>query len=103
MDDDYLMCRKQLAGKLGCSTRHLDRLRETGEGPKYSNLGHGRGLIRYTWGDVKAWLATRQHGHGDTVTVVKGGACVSLIARLPAAYRVRFGDEVRSKPKRDAA
>jgi predicted DNA-binding transcriptional regulator AlpA len=105
MNDDNLLSTKELARKLGYSPRQLARWRESGEGPVYLRIGHGRGLIRYKWGDVKAWLATRQRGHGDTVTVVKGGACVSLIAQLPAAYRVSdcFGGEIRPQPKRDAA
>jgi hypothetical protein len=105
MGDDHLLSTKELARKLGYSPRQLARWREIGEGPVYLRTGHGRGLIRYRWGDVKAWLATRQRGHGNTVTVVKGGACVSLVARLPAAYRISdpLGDELRPKPKRDAA
>ena len=47
----------QLAEKLHCSTRHLERMRREGTGPAYVRLGK---LVRYPVADVRAYLEGRR-------------------------------------------
>lgn len=56
-DHDTLISEKQLAQKLGVTTRTTLRMRRAGTGPKFVRVGD-RG-IRYRDPDVDEWLASR--------------------------------------------
>jgi predicted DNA-binding transcriptional regulator AlpA len=52
-----LLTQRHAASVLALSTRTLERLRCTGEGPKFVRLSRGR--IAYREEDLAAWLASR--------------------------------------------
>jgi excisionase family DNA binding protein len=49
-----LLTQSDAAKYLHCSTRTLERLRVSGDGPCYVKLGH---LVRYRLADLEAWVA----------------------------------------------
>jgi predicted DNA-binding transcriptional regulator AlpA len=49
-----LLDQRQAADYLHVSTRTLERLRVSGDGPAYVKLGH---LVRYRLGDLEKWIA----------------------------------------------
>ena len=58
--DDDMLSRVELAAALNISTRTVDRWIAEGTGPPYVRLP--RGMLRWRWGDVQAWLAERREG-----------------------------------------
>jgi predicted DNA-binding transcriptional regulator AlpA len=58
--DDDMLSRAELAAALSVSTRTVDRWIAEGTGPPYVRLP--RGMLRWRWGDVQAWLAERREG-----------------------------------------
>jgi predicted DNA-binding transcriptional regulator AlpA len=58
--DDDMLSRAELAAALNVSTRTVDRWIAEGTGPPYIRLP--RGMLRWRWGDVQAWLAQRREG-----------------------------------------
>jgi hypothetical protein len=52
---DDLLGPRELARRLRCAERTLERRRELGDGPPYCKIG---GLIRYRLSEVDAWLTS---------------------------------------------
>lgn len=52
-----LLSQRQLAARLGVTTRTLERWRETGDGPAFIRVGR---LCRYQREDITIWLAARR-------------------------------------------
>lgn len=55
---DGLLNSKKAADLLGISERTLERLRTSGEGPKYVKLG--KGAVRYDPTDLRSWIKRRK-------------------------------------------
>jgi predicted DNA-binding transcriptional regulator AlpA len=58
--DNDMLSKVQLAAALNVSSRTIDRWIETGEAPPYVRLPRNR--LRWRWGDVQEWLASRREG-----------------------------------------
>ena len=58
----------EAAGYLGLSTSTLAKLRLTGEGPRYINLGR---RVLYDVADLDAWVATRKRTSTSDVEVTR--------------------------------
>lgn len=54
-----LYSQNDVAERLGCSVRTLERYRVSGEGPRFVKIGR---LVRYRASDLDAWLAGRIRG-----------------------------------------
>jgi predicted DNA-binding transcriptional regulator AlpA len=52
--DDDMLSRVQLAKALNVSTRTIDTWISRGTAPPYTRLPGG--MLRWRWGDVRAWL-----------------------------------------------
>lgn len=55
--DDAMLSTAQLCGLTSTGETYWNNLRVTGGGPKFFKLGRS---CRYRWGDVKAWLRTKE-------------------------------------------
>ena len=56
MENPDLMTTQQAAGYVRLGTSTLNKLRLTGDGPRYAKLG---GAVRYRRMDLDAWLDSR--------------------------------------------
>jgi excisionase family DNA binding protein len=59
-EDNDMLSKVQLAAALNVSSRTIDRWIEAGEAPPYVRLPRNR--LRWRWGDVQEWLASRREG-----------------------------------------
>ena len=50
---------RQLANRLGVTTRYLETLRTQGDGPRFLKFGRS---VRYAESAVQEWLAAREYG-----------------------------------------
>jgi predicted DNA-binding transcriptional regulator YafY len=59
---EELLTSRQLAERLSTSTRTLERMRQTGDGPPFvrASAGRRRGRVLYRSSRVEAWLKSRE-------------------------------------------
>ena len=57
-DDDRMLTKRELAEALHVGVRTIERMQAAGTGPPAIRLPSGR--LRWRWGDVRVWVASRR-------------------------------------------
>jgi predicted DNA-binding transcriptional regulator AlpA len=59
---ENLLTTRQLADRLSTSTRTLERMRQTGDGPPFVRVSSGarRGRVAYRQSQIEDWLKSRE-------------------------------------------